>query len=209
MFFPDEMTAALPAGMSYPPELLELFAWMDAQGFVQDAVGMLGPHDSTWFTFDEATGTGTAPLGTELRVFPTEGPWGALPPERVHAFAQSGADGSRFALFRDDAGDCRVVHLGSGSGSTWYGCVGATPLDFLRLLAVGYTELSFPEEFARSPADHSEIKASPNMAYRAWLRGRFGVAAPATGAEICPADPCMDDAESNDPFWRYFDANRG
>ena len=210
MSFATAMNAALPAGMHYPVELHALFNWLEAEGHVKDGRAGLTPPGVHPHKYDEKTDRLIVSHGTDIHFFPQEGPWGALPPQRVHVFARSGGDGSRLALWKDDAGECRVVHLGSGSGSVWWGCVGETPLDLLRLLAIGYPEIAFPEQFSRKPQELKEIEfRAPNAAYQAWVTATFDVAIPEYGTDICPKDPCWDDESSEDPFWQYLDANRG
>ena len=80
-------------------------------------------------------------------------------------------------------------------------CVlGRTPLDFLRLLAIGYQEISgdcldMPDE---PPADGGR-----NAAHRAWLVELHGVAVPAKAAEILGKVPNVLAEASDDPFWRW------
>lgn len=207
MPFRQQMIDAVPEGLAYPPELLALFDWIEKNGLVRDGVGHLFPPEERHFRFDENAGRGEGFGGTTITFFPSEGPWGSLPPERVHVFGQTGADGSRIALFRDDEGASRLVHLGSGSGSVWWGSLGE-PLDFLRLIAVGYDEIAFPEAFVRPPDEHPEVTIHPNEPYRSWLVATFGVTIPTRGDEVRPQSPAMDDAPCDDPFWRFVDAHR-
>lgn len=207
MSFRTAMSAALSEGLAYPEELLALFDWIEARGLVRDGVGHLFPPEARDFRFDEATGRAEVHGGTTITFFPAEGSWGNLPPDRVHVFGQTGADGSRIALFRDDEGRSRLVHVGSGSGSVWWGCFGEA-LDFLRLIAIGYDELAFPESFVRPPSEHPEITVHPNEPFREWLTSTYGVSIPTRGDEVCPKSPAMDDAPCDDPFWRFVDANR-
>ncbi|BAQ80361.1 hypothetical protein [Pseudomonas sp. St29] len=66
---------------------------------------------------------------------------------------RDGGDGSWAGLWRDDTGQQRMVHLGSGSGSLMLCVLTDTPQDLLRLLAIGYNELCWPEQFERTPQE--------------------------------------------------------
>jgi len=210
MSFVSQMTDALPVGMAWPAELLALFDWLESQGHVQGGEAGLTPAGVRPHDYDGERDRLIVLHGTAITFFPGEGPWGAIPPERVFVFARSGGEGSRLALWRNEAGACRVVHLGSGSGSVWYGCVGQSPLDLLRLLAIGYPEIAFPEAFNSRPDALREAELRGlNEPFRAWLAARFGVETPERGVELCPQDPCWDDQPSEDPFWRFLDENRG
>jgi len=212
MSWTDTMVAALPRGFQWPSELVALFRWIEAHGDVDGVVGRLVAPAHQTRQFDEATETLTGTGGTIIRFFPSDpelpGPagntFGDLPADRVFVFGKTGADGSNLGLFREDDGRCRIVHLGSGSGSTWYGGIGDTPVDFLRLLAIGYDEIAFPEVFSKPST------VEPLEPFRGWVEATFGVSIPTTGAEICPMRPCMnDEADEADPFWPFFDRHRG
>jgi hypothetical protein len=56
---------------------------------------------------------------------------------RVSVFAKTGADGSTAALWIDDEGRQRIVHMGSGSGSTLTCVLAEDAVDFLRLIPSG------------------------------------------------------------------------
>jgi hypothetical protein len=120
------------------------------------------------------------------------------------------------ALWRDDAGEMRFVHLGSGSGSVMVGVLAWNAVDFLRLLAIGYEELCWPEELARTPMqafilnngdpDAWDDDATPPTApltLRQWLAREFGVSAPETAAELTGVLPSYGDTDSSDPFCQW------
>ena len=54
------------------------------------------------------------------------------------------------AFWLDDAGKQRIVHLGSGSGSTLVCILAEEAIDFLRLLAIGYDEICWSEVFSEA-----------------------------------------------------------
>ena len=117
--------------------------------------------------------------------------------KRLVPFARTGGDGSHVAFWLDDGGCQWVVHLGS-EGFTCM--LGHTPLDFLRLLAIGYEEIS--GDCLDGP-DKPPGEAERNAAYRAWLIERYGVTIPETAADILAGYPDASAETSNDPFQRW------
>ena len=63
-------------------------------------------------------------------------------------FARTGSDGSTAALWLGIDGATRIVHLGSGSGSMMTCVLAEDPVDFLRLLAIGYREICWNVDYA-------------------------------------------------------------
>ena len=104
------------------------------------------------------------------------------------------------ALWLDDAGETKIVHMGSGSGSTMTCVLTRNGLDFLRLLAIGYDEICWSEAFSSPPnSDEDELFVHPNEPFRRWVRERFKTTIPQTALEVAtPAD--MDDDEPRDEF---------
>ena len=213
--FADEMAAALPNGMELPDALRDLFVFLEADSFVRPfkngkgRYALLYPHE--W------------QRGLSLVSFQPSEPgfargWsGSDDPmitSRLAEFCRTGGDGSHAALWRDDEGRLRVVHLGSGSGSTWMGVISDSIVDFLRFLAIGYDEACWPEQFNQTPQQvaaarmfraEDERPPVPPLAYRAYLMRRHGVSIPAVGAEVVGAVSEMGTI-STDPFWRWMTA---
>ena len=211
-----QLREALPQGMRLPSELEVLYAWIEANGFYDDVGGRrrgyLYPQDrlqQSW-SDDEREG------GTDI-VFFTDEPknrdeelryWfygedrelAAEIKQRLCVFAGSGSEGSMCALWMDDAGETKIVHMGSGSGSTMTCVLTRNGLDFLRLLAIGYDEICWSEAFSSPPnSDEDELFVHPNEPFRRWVRERFKTTIPQTALEIAtPAD--MDDDEPRDEF---------
>ena len=211
-----QLHEALPQGMRVPSELEALYAWIEANGFYDDAGGRrrgyLYPQDrlqQSW-SDDEREG------GTDI-VFFTDEPknrdeelkyWfygedrelAAEIKQRLCVFAGSGSEGSMCALWMDDAGETKIVHMGSGSGSTMTCVLTRNGLDFLRLLAIGYDEICWSEAFSSPPnSDEDELFVHPNEPFRRWVRERFKTTIPQTALEVAtPAD--MDDDEPRDEF---------
>lgn len=211
-----QLREALPQGMRLPSELEVLYAWIEANGFYDDVGGRrrgyLYPQDrlqQSW-SDDEREG------GTDI-VFFTDEPknrdeelryWfygedrelAAEIKRRLCVFAGSGSEGSMCALWMDDAGETKIVHMGSGSGSTMTCVLTRNGLDFLRLLAIGYDEICWSEAFSSPPnSDEDELFVHPNEPFKQWVRERFKTTIPQTALEIAtPAD--MDDDEPRDEF---------
>ena len=211
-----QLREALPQGMRVPSEIEALYTWIEANGFASDEDGRrrgyLYPQDrlkQSW-SDDEREG------GTDI-VFFTDEPknrdeelryWfygkerelDAEIKNRLCVFASSGKDGSMCALWMDDAGKTKIVHMGSGSGSTMTCVLTRNGLDFLRLLAIGYDEICWSEVFSSPPnSDEDELFVHPNEPFKQWVRERFKTTIPQTALEIAtPAD--MDDDEPRDEF---------
>ena len=210
----DQMLAAFPTRIKVPEELVAYFRWLEEQdlyrnfdgdGFrhalidpsqEQSCIGIKPPdsdHAKAWTHSDDP------------EVF-----------ERLAPFCRTGGDGSYAALWLDNDGRVQIVHLGSGSGSVMMGVMVDNPIDFLRLLAIGYDELCWPENHHRTPHDIfaeenvDELEDDPDMEFparpaelRDWLETRFGLAVPETASEIVGGIPSMDDKHSDDPFWLW------
>jgi len=211
-----QLREALPQGMRVPSEIEALYTWIEANGFVSDEDGRrrgyLYPQDrlkQSW-SDDEREG------GTDI-VFFTDEPknrdeelryWfygedrelEAEIKNRLCVFAGSGSEGSMCALWMDDAGETKIVHMGSGSGSTMTCVLTRNGLDFLRLLAIGYDEICWSEAFSSPPnSDEDELFVHPNEPFKQWVRERFKTTIPQTALEVAtPAD--MDDDEPRDEF---------
>lgn len=215
----DEISQTLLPGMSLPRALELLFSWIESNGLFIDSdngqrIGFLFPPDEL-----ESKCTDTQrPGGTIIKFFAQGNVnlkywFGHESPEvlnRLCVFAQTGAEGSMAAFWLDCEGKQKIVHLGSGSGSTLVCVLADTPVDFLRLLAIGYDEICWSQEFSRSPnanlAD-GECFVYPNIAYQQWVRDTFSVDIPKTAHEIvkCPSE--RGDLRSDDPFCRWVEQN--
>lgn len=212
--FADNFRVVLPAGMHLPDAFIKLFDWMDVRGFVRqygkDRVGTLfdqGGFIRRWTGHDRRLGT--------FVEFEALGTWffdswmGNRDPailSRICVFAKTGAEGSHAAFWLDDNGNQKIVHLGSGSGSTLACVLAEDPVDFLRLLAIGYDEICWPEEFSKPPnfdASRKRPHLPPNLEYRNWVTTAFGVTIPLVAAEIVKHPAEMGDTKSPDPFWQW------
>src|SRR6185436_7534340 len=99
-------------------------------------------------------------------------------------FAQSGAEGSECALWLSNSGQLKVVHMGSGSGSILSCVLAENFTDFLRLLAIGYDEICWDENFPLPPNENSDdFIVKPNTKFQNWVRESFHVGLPKTALE--------------------------
>ena len=202
--FADEMAAAMPPTMTLPPEFRAAFDWMEAVGAVQryDQPRPGGPRRfATLYPAD----SGVEPHRQSLVGFQVMDDffydYPNLPAAEVRArlflFARTGGDGSQAGLWLDGAGKMHVVHLGSGSGSVWFGRITDKPLDFLRFLAIGYAEPGFDDGHGLPPEEawlqsngyeghnREALEAKglweppvPPRAFQAFLVERFGTTIP-------------------------------
>ncbi len=112
------------------------------------------------------------------------------------------------AFWLDDQGRQVVVHLGSGSGSTMVCVLAEHPIDFLRLMAVGYEELCWGSQFAVPPVEaHGEFTVAPNEQFREWVTEAFNVLVPERGTDIVPYPDDMGIPQSKDRFNRWVSEN--
>ena len=211
-----QLREALPQGMRAPSEIEALYTWIEANGFVSDEDGRrrgyLYPQDrlkQSWSDDEREGGTDisffagepeSSDLGLSYWFYGKECELDAEIKNRLCVFASSGKDGSMCALWLDDAGETKIVHMGSGSGSTMTCVLTRNGLDFLRLLAIGYDEICWSEAFSSPPnSDEDELFVHPNEPFKQWVRERFKTTIPQTALEIAtPAD--MDDDEPRDEF---------
>lgn len=203
--------------MHMPRELEELFGWIEAKGMYVDdpdvgRMGFLFPEQELRDGWTETE----RPGGTVVQFFSEDsselrywfGHERADVLNRLLVFARTGSDGSMAALWLDPSGVQKIVHLGSGSGSTLVCVLADQPIDFLRLLAIGYDEICWPNVFADPPnTGDVELFVHPNEPYRAWLKSTFGVDIPATASEIVKHPDDMDADTHVDPFAKWVAAN--
>jgi hypothetical protein len=124
--------------------------------------------------------------------------------QQLCVFAQTGGDGSIAAFWLSDSGEIKIVHIGSGSGSTLTGILTNDSVDFLRLLAIGYDEICWDEEFAEPPLLNTNFKVMPNVEFQDWVENTFCVAIPKTALEIVKIPSLIDDEEPMDEFEKWY-----
>mgnify|MGYP003334167143 CR=1 FL=1 len=201
------MIASFPSTLQ-PPEPLRLyFRWLEAE----DAID-ISPVDGAIFSKVSPDQPDYSMLikPVDPRFAST---WLASGPDqtgRLAAFVRSGGDGSHAAMWRNEGGGLSFVHLGSGSGSTLLCRLTDDPVDFLRLLAIGYEELCWPEAFDQTPEEAeqelTELRGGKHnrpLKMRHWVETTFNVIVPDRASEIISNIALMDDEYSDDPFWQW------
>jgi hypothetical protein len=215
MRFSKQMQNSLPERLVLPHPIVQALDWLEAVGAVEDG------YDGNPFAF-LYPGGGSNGLADHrsLVAFEVQNPGESAAwlttgdPEidgRLGLFVRTGGDGSRAGIWCDDDGRVRFVHLGSGSGSTWMSVITDDPVQFLRLLAMGYPEACWPEEHGRQPLevyrgwrdDPADPPFDPPAAFQDWLGATFGASIPATASEVVGPVSGMDDKTSDDPFWQW------
>lgn len=191
----QQIQRTLSPGMSIPEPLRLLFRWIEVNGYFLDfdeyRAGSLGAEQHG---------------GTEIlfRAYDPPNLWFS---SRLRSFARTGADGSRAAFWIDAQNQQQIVHIGSGSGSLLTCVLVSNPVDFLRLLAIGYEEICWPEEFYQEPnweSDDQGKKSYPNEPFRNWVKTTFTVEIPPTAAEIVHSTAEADNENPADPFCLWF-----
>lgn len=209
--FADQVIASFPPLLSPPEPLQQYFRWLEEAGAVHaspEIIYALADPD------DPESSMQVEPVHPDFAIA-----WvGEDAPElsnRMAAFFRTGGDGSYAGLWLDDDGQTRFVHQGSGSGSTLLSTLTYNAIDFLRLIAIGYSELCWPEHFEKTPqevhAQHAleddELPAFlPRRRLRKWVETTFGVVVPERASEIISAVADMDQDHSDDPFWKWIRA---
>jgi len=82
------------------------------------------------------------------------------------------------------------------------------PVDFLRLIAIGYDEICWNDDFALTSAESykkNDFLVKPNLKYLNWLTHEFNVQIPETALEIVKNPAEFGDEDSNDPFCRWLE----
>ncbi len=212
--FADEFRRILKPGMHFPEEFELLFDWMEKNKLViRNKYGSTGVLYSErllkngWTKTERPGGTiveFTANGNESLKYwFRSEDPKLL---KRLCVFAQTGAEGSQAAFWLDDDGKQVIVHLGSGSGSVLACVLAENPVDFLRLLAIGYDEICWDEDFSRPPnvrKDSEQVFVHPNKEFRLWVAKTFKVNIPKTALEIVKHPAHMGNKRSADPFCKW------
>ena len=212
----QQLENALPEGMQIPEELRKLYQWIEDNGYYMDAKGVrygwLFPEDKikeNW-TDNERIGGTMITFNVDEESYRNE----LLEIQykehleevkrRLLVFARSGADGSECALWLDDEGHTQIVHIGSGSGSIMTCILVKNALDFLRLLAIGYDEICWDEEYSSPPNSNKDNTfVHPNIQYQEWVQNTFHTTIPAIGLEVVTPHS-MDDEATDDPFLKWF-----
>ena len=212
----QQLENALPEGMQIPEELRQLYQWIENNGYYSENEGIrygyLYPQDKlreSWKEEEREGGTDIAfsVLKNIDREEVLENYYKKHKDEvrrRLLVFAQSGADGSECALWLHDEGHTQIVHIGSGSGSMMTCILVKNALDFLRLLAIGYDEICWDEDYPLPPnSNKNNTFVHPNTQYQEWVQNTFHTTIPKIGLEVAtPHSMC--DEPITDPFLKWF-----
>ena len=212
----QQLENALPKGMQIPEELRQLYQWIENNGYYSENEGIrygyLYPQDKlreSWKEEEREGGTDIAfsVLKNIDREEVLENYYKKHKDEvrrRLLVFAQSGADGSECALWLDDEGHTQIVHIGSGSGSIMTCILVKNALDFLRLLAIGYDEICWGEDYSLPPNKLGiNTFVHPNTQYQEWVQNTFHTTIPKIGLEVVTPHN-MNDEPITDPFLKWF-----
>ena len=212
----QQLENALPEGMQIPEELRKLYQWIEDNGYYSENEGIrygyLYPQDKlreSWKEEEREGGTDIAfsVLKNIDREEVLENYYKKHKDEvrrRLLVFAQSGADGSECALWLDDEGHTQIVHIGSGSGSMMTCILVKNALDFLRLLAIGYDEICWDEDYPLPPNSNKDNTfVHPNTQYQEWVQNTFHTTIPKIGLEVVTPHN-MNDEPITDPFLKWF-----
>ena len=212
----QQLENALPEGMQIPEELRKLYQWIEDNGYYMDAKGVrygwLFPEDKikeSW-TDNERIGGTMITFNVDEESYRNE----LLEIQykehldevkrRLLVFARSGADGSECALWLDDEGHTQIVHIGSGSGSMMTCILVKNALDFLRLLAIGYDEICWDEDYPLPPNSNKDNTfVHLNTQYQEWVQNTFHTTIPKIGLEVVTPHN-MNDEPITDPFLKWF-----
>lgn len=209
----EQLEKVLPEGMQIPKEIELLYQYIEDNGLYVDRngyrYGMLYPEDKmkeSWTDQGRDGGTRITfyPGGTENLKYWFGQEYEELE-HRLCVFAQSGGEGSECAFWLNDNGELKIVHMGSGSGSMLSCVLADNAVDFLRLLAIGYDEICWDEEYPYPPneAPDNDFQVNPNTAFQNWVTQTFGVEIPKTALEIVKHPAQMDDESSEDEFFNW------
>lgn len=208
--FAEAMLASFPSTIMVPEPLRLYFGWLEANS-VDEASSQKGERFSRLSPDQKDYAMLVEPVNRDFAVGWSGEDDGAK--ERAAFFVRTGGDGSYAGIWIDDEGHQHFVHHGSGSGSTLLSVLTSDPIDFLRLLAIGYEELCWSEDFDRTPDQIAELKRDEGMPssqkpekLKRWVEATFNVAMPKTAGEIVKSRAEMDDSHSSDPFWHWINA---
>lgn len=209
-----QLQNVMPKGMQIPKEIEMLYQYIEENGLYVDRngcrYGFLYPEDQmreSWTESEREGGTNITfyPGGTEnLKYWFGSDGNGELE-QRLCVFAQTGGEGSESAFWLTDNGELKIVHMGSGSGSTLSCVLADHALDFLRLLAIGYDEICWDEDFPYPPNENpnADMIVKPNTEFQNWVTQTFDTKIPKTALEIVKYPACLDDKSSEDAFFQW------
>jgi hypothetical protein len=207
--FADLTLSRAPSGLEVPEPLSRLLDWVEESGFVvrgEDGE-LCGALSARW-----PRGPGTNLLLRGWTEDERNGLADWLGPVRdgmpiLWPFCRTGADGSMAALWRAPDGRSLIVHLGSGSGSLLTCVLGRDAVDFLRLIAIGYDEICWNEDWPEPPQPEPEHPV--NEPYRRWVETTFRTTIPTTALGIVPHPAEMGDEDTDDLWCQWVNSATG
>jgi hypothetical protein len=210
----EQLENVLPKGMTLPNELKLLYQWIEKNGFYVDddkvRVGSLYSEEQqkeSWTDTEREGGTHIefSAIGTESLKYWFGGKKNKEVNEQLCVFAKSGAEGSECALWLTNDNQIKIVHMGSGSGSMLSCVLADNFVDFLRLLAIGYDEICWDENFPYPPNENDDdFVVKPNLEFQNWVKQTLNVEIPKTALEIVKYPATMDDDNSDDEFFNWY-----
>ena len=212
----QQLENALLEGMQIPEELHKLYEWIENNGYYSEndgvRYGYLYPQDKLRESWKEEEREGGTDIAfSVLKNIDREEVLEICYPNhkdevkrRLLVFAQSGGYGSECALWLVDDGRTLMVHVGWGSGSVMTCILTKNALDFLRLLAIGYDEICWDEEYSSPPNSNKDNTfVHPNTQYQEWVQNTFHTTIPKIGLEVATPHS-MDDEPVTDLFLKWF-----
>lgn len=210
----EQLSNVIPSAMWIPKEIEALYQYIEDNQLYIDRngcrYGVLFPEDELKASRTEhGRGGGTRiifyPGGTEnLKYWFGSGEHEELQ-QRLCVFAQTGGEGSEAAFWLTDEGELKIIHMGSGSGSMLSCVLADNALDFLRLIAIGYDEICWDEDFSYPPNENPDADTivKPNLKFQNWVTQTFGTQIPRTALEVVKHPANMDDKSSEDAFFNW------
>lgn len=197
--FASEIKASLHPALVLPREFELVCDWMEAEGLVQPYV-----EGARCGLFSRQAPN----VRDDCFLHPHPAGWPDEIASRLAFIIRTGGDGSQGALWLDDDGRQRIVHVGSGSGSTMLCVLTDSPVDMLRLFAIGYEDICWPEDYSKTAEEVLEgATFIVDVAdYRAFIERTFGVTIPLRAADIVPRTSNAGEP-SDDPFWLWAKAH--
>ncbi|WP_375580444.1 hypothetical protein ABWH96_05245 [Marivirga tractuosa] len=176
----QEIKQGIPNTITIPNELQKLCDWVDENDYPISGLFELREDDGEtikyWMDTDKVS-------------------------NRFGVFG-AGPDGSLYALWIDDDGNQKVVHLGSEGGELYI--LADNFIDFLRLLAIGYEEIGSADMSVTAEEWNDDDDCeSINPEFMEWVETEFKVSVPAKGNEIMD----VDDSSFNEWITKQIEAN--
>ncbi len=222
-----QLQEVMPSGMQIPEEIKILYQYIESNGLYTDnnglRYGFLYPEDKLQKSWKEYVRDGQTIYerdGGTMITFAAGGSanlkaWFKLDEsktaelreleQKLCVFAQTGYEDSQSAFWLTEQGTLKIVHMGSGSGSTLACVLADNALDFIRLLAIGYDEICWAEDFPYPPNEipYPDVIVKPNTEFQNWVMQTFHVEIPRTALEIVKYPARMEMDTSEDEFFNW------